>query len=148
MFYDELFDLPHAAGRFVRTRLMSTQRASLAAKSPAGHVPMWVLTDLFLEEVMGVERPRIEAIRDLGDAVADEIVVNNDRRLFRTAYQATRYPYIRRLLLQASSRRAEDESRSPASTRRPLHGSHLARAWSSSLSRSTVKMSGVNRPAA
>jgi CRISPR-associated protein Cst1 len=104
-FYEQLFDLPAGAGRFVRTRLISTQFAALDNRSRADHVPMWELTTLFLKEVMGVEHAKISAIRDLGDAIADEIVTNNDRRLFRSAYQATRYPHLRRLLLQASSRR-------------------------------------------
>lgn len=104
-FYEQLFNLPNGAGRFVRGRLLAAQVASVSVKTPDSHVPMWALTALFLSEVTGVEKPRIDAIRDLADAVADEIVSNNDRRLFRSAYQATRYPSVRRLLLQANSRR-------------------------------------------
>jgi CRISPR-associated protein Cst1 len=104
-FYEQLFDLPEGAGRFVRARLMAAQVASLNAKTPDRHVPMWALSALFLREVMGVEQTRVDAIRDLADAVADEIVTDNNRRLFRSTYQATQYPFVRRILLQASARR-------------------------------------------
>ncbi len=48
---------------------------------------------------------RIDVLRSLGDALADEIISTNDRGLFRKLFQATRYYTSRRLLLQVSSRR-------------------------------------------
>jgi CRISPR-associated protein Cst1 len=104
-FYEQLFDLPASAARFVRGRLMAAQTASLDVKQTHGHIPLWGLTVLFLREVMGVEKDRIEAIRALADSLADEIIGNNDRRLFRGVFQANRYAGVRRLLLQASSHR-------------------------------------------
>jgi CRISPR-associated protein Cst1 len=104
-FYEQLFDLPAGAGRFVRSRLIVAQTTSLDPTQSDSHIPMWGLTALFMKEVMGVEKERIEAIRGLADVMADEIVGNNDRRLFRGAFQVSRYPGLRRLLLQASARR-------------------------------------------
>ena len=70
------------------------------------YVPgLWNLAALFLEEVMTVERKRIESIRKLGDTVADEIVSENDRRLWWTVYSADAYRQARLALIQASKRR-------------------------------------------
>ncbi len=48
---------------------------------------------------------RVDAIRKVGDALADEIGVENDRRLWANIYRATAYWQARKALIQASQRR-------------------------------------------
>ena len=112
-FYERLFDLPADAPRFVRGRLTRAQTASLQLSQTGDHVPLWGLTELFLKEVMGVEKKRVDAIRGLADVLADEIVSQNDRRLFRGALQVNHYGGIRRLLLRASTLRLNRETPLP-----------------------------------
>lgn len=52
-----------------------------------------------------MESDRIEAIRKLGDTLADEIATENDRRLWWAVYSADAYRQARRTLIQASQRR-------------------------------------------
>jgi CRISPR-associated protein Cst1 len=52
-----------------------------------------------------MNQARIDAIRTLGDRLAEEISANNDKPLLRTAYLARGYVTVRRLLLQISHRR-------------------------------------------
>jgi CRISPR-associated protein Cst1 len=112
--YEDLFGLPDRSASFVRTYFL--RKAKQYAKGPGDpramyrgwqdYVPgLWNLAALFLEEVMTVERKRIESIRKLGDTVADEIVSENDRRLWWTVYSADAYRQARLALIQASKRR-------------------------------------------
>lgn len=103
--YEDLFVLPAGAATFVRRYFLAPQREALKNTQAAGHTPMWNLTQLFLKEVVGMDDRRIDVLRSLGDALADEIISTNDRGLFRKLFQATRYYTSRRLLLQVSSRR-------------------------------------------
>ncbi len=45
---------------------------------------LWGLAELFLQEVLGMKKARIEAIRQFGDKVAGWIIQKNDRRLYRS----------------------------------------------------------------
>jgi CRISPR-associated protein Cst1 len=92
--YEDLFDLPREARRFLRTYIL---RMPQVQKSKTRHDPRvtynllteadlvsWSLTTLFLKEVMNVEEHRIEAIRVMADRLADYIDTQNDQHLFRT----------------------------------------------------------------
>jgi hypothetical protein len=104
--YEDLYALPEGAGSFVRRWVTWPQRDSLRAAPESGHTPLWGITELFLEEVLGVDGPRIQAIRNLGDALADEVVRQNDRQLFRRAlFRTAGYPAVRRELLRVSKNR-------------------------------------------
>jgi CRISPR-associated protein Cst1 len=112
--YEDLFALPDRSGPFVRTYFL--RKAARFARAPGDprstyggwqdFVPgLWNLTSLFLQEVMTVESDRIEAIKEVGDTLADEITTENDRRLWRAVYTADAYRKARLALIQASQRR-------------------------------------------
>jgi len=52
-----------------------------------------------------MEQLRIDKIRALADAIAHEVVANEDRPLLRRVFQARGYTGVRRLVIQAGSKR-------------------------------------------
>lgn len=102
--YEDLFGLPQYAARFVRRYFLGPLRDVRSSKDAEHRPAMWGLAELFLREVVGMHHDRIEAIRALGDGLAEEIA-SYDHRIFRRVYQASRYPAVRRLLLQINSSR-------------------------------------------
>lgn len=50
-----------------------------------------------------MEAERIEQIRQLGDALADYIKEQNDKRFFRNFYVENRYTYLRNSLIKANT---------------------------------------------
>lgn len=112
--YEDLFDLPERATYFVRTYfLRRAYRAGRQSDDPRRahrlsqdlELVSWELTRLFLKEVIGMEKDRIEAIRTLGDRIAEHIALDNDRRFFRRLYLVDRYVVLRNLLIQGSNAR-------------------------------------------
>lgn len=116
--YEDLFDLPREARRFLRTYIL---RMPQVQKSKAKNDPRatynllteadlvsWSLTNLFLKEVMNVEEHRIDAIRTMADRLADYIDIQNDQQLFRTLlYGGNRgqdYQDLRTRLIRADYR--------------------------------------------
>ncbi len=90
--YEDLFDLPRDAQRFLRTYLLRTPRIERTAKDDQRRtyaladeldLVSWPLTRLFLERILNVTPDRIEAIRTMADQLAHYIDRENDRRLFR-----------------------------------------------------------------
>jgi len=106
-FYNDLFGLPQDVSRFLRRHLLgmglalSKEQSSSPSSSSQTSVPLWAFTVLFLREVIGMEKSRIQAIKTLADALAEDISTSNDRRLFDRAYRAQRYADVRRLLIGA-----------------------------------------------
>ncbi len=117
--YEDLFRLPDEAPRFIRVYLLRRPfrrtRPGTAQQDPRStyqglkeaDLTSWSFTELFLREVLGMDVQRIELIRALGDRLAEEIDVMNDRGLFRRAYFARRYDEVRRLLLRSSLKRLD-----------------------------------------
>lgn len=111
--YEDLFELPRNAGRFVRTYFLRRSYRSAREGNPRREYHLarelelvsWDLTALFLKEVIGMDRNRIEAIRTLGDRIARHIAGDNDRRLFQALYRANDYRILRNLLIKASNAR-------------------------------------------
>lgn len=111
--YEDLFELPHNAARFVRTYFLRRSYRSAREGDPRREYHLarelelvsWDLTELFLKEVIGMDKNRIEAIRTLGDRIARHIAGDNDRRLFQALYLAKAYPILRNLLIKASNAR-------------------------------------------
>lgn len=113
-FYEDLFELPYGAGKFLRTYLL---RRRLAGK-PSGkqkadpryeysfikdrEAISWELTEYFLEKVMNMDKERIEAIRNLGDRLADYIQ-RHDSRLFKKLFLARNDYQLRLELLRAAN---------------------------------------------
>lgn len=90
--YEDLFDLPRDAQRFLRTYLLRTPRVERTTKDDQRRtyrlideldLVSWPLTRLFLERILNVTPDRIEAIRTMADQLATYIQRENDRRLFR-----------------------------------------------------------------
>ena len=49
-----------------------------------------------------MEKERVEQIRQLGDALADYVAEQNDRRFFRDFFTAQRYDFFRNALIKAN----------------------------------------------
>lgn len=110
--FEDLFTLPDEAGRFIRTyflrqppllRKKNDPRTQYKGWHDAKYIK-WILTELFLEEVVGMEKSRIEAIRKLGDRIADEIVSTNDRKFWWAIYKCQKPFEMRNLLIQQSQK--------------------------------------------
>jgi len=113
---EDLFTLPERAGRFIRVYfLRRATRYSQGAGDPRvtysswreGISGLWELTVLFLMEVIAMDSGRIEAIRELADALATDVATENDRRLWWKVYSADNYRAVRLALIQASQRRVK-----------------------------------------
>lgn len=63
----------------------------------------WKLTQPFLRRIMHMEKEHIENIRKLGDALAEYIQSQNERRFFRTFYTTRRYDLLREALIKANT---------------------------------------------
>lgn len=113
-FYEDLFSLPAGAHRFLDRYLL---RQALRGK-PTGDAKndprytysaveesdlvSWSLTELFLREVMGMEKQRIEAIKAISDRIA-QYILNQDSRLFKQLFYARTGDHFRQALLKADS---------------------------------------------
>ena len=107
--YEDLLRLPDDAPRFLRAYLLrdATQQAkSLTSAKPDAAAQTepaaWALTELFLREVMSMDKTRIEHIRALGERLAKYVSEENDRRFFRAFYTEQSYPLLRNALLKAN----------------------------------------------
>jgi CRISPR-associated protein Cst1 len=114
--YEDLFNLPDRSGAFIRAYfLRKANRYAQGVGDPRtgysgwrDYIPgLWELTSLFIREVTGMDTQRIEAIRKLGDTLADEISSENDRRLWWSTYTADTYRAARLALIQVSHRRVK-----------------------------------------
>jgi CRISPR-associated protein Cst1 len=65
------------------------------------------LSDDWLQEVMIMEKERIETIRVVADRIAGEILGQNDKKLLQSLWWSSRYDQLRALLIRAGVRRAE-----------------------------------------
>lgn len=113
--YEDLFALPGSAARFVRAYFLRKAFRRAFAEDPRrtysiareGELVSWEVTALFLKEVLGMEKERREAIRVLGDRIAEHVAGANDRRAFQALYRA-KSPYIlRNLLIKVSADRVK-----------------------------------------
>jgi CRISPR-associated protein Cst1 len=116
-FYEDLFDLPASAHAFLRRYLL---RTPLAGK-PSGdakndprftysfideaNLVSWPLTELFLLEVMNMDKERIEAIKAVAERLA-EYIHKIDERLFKELFNARGEYQFRLALLKADKRAA------------------------------------------
>ncbi len=108
--YEDLFALPQDAPAFIRRYLLRRRYHPWGKDDPTAAYDTfheaaalsWQLTALFLRKVMLMNTERIQHIRELGDALADYIVTQNDRRFFRTFLTAQRYSHLRMALIKAS----------------------------------------------
>lgn len=137
---EDLFGLPEYADRFIRWYFMPAfKQAFTASNAPqarkksrksgkgtkaktnaseemgVGHLAdFWGLTRLFLLEVVGMEKARIEAIERLGTRLGEWIVFENDNGLFRELYEARGASSLRHILLKAMVAKAKHDAKSAA----------------------------------
>jgi len=116
-FYEDLFDLPTNAHRFLRQYILRTPIAG-KPKGDSKNDPRygyslvketelvsWTLTEIFLKEVLQMDTDRIAAIKTVADRLADYIRTR-DERLFKTLFNA-RNEYSFRLELIKAARNAQ-----------------------------------------
>ena len=95
------------AAKFIRRYLLgvtSPQANALKRRTE------WGLTELFLREVLGMTKQRIERIKDFADRLAGFIAEMNDRRLFRDVVFSNRSWVLRTALTRAQRREAHDKN--------------------------------------
>jgi len=103
--YEDLFKLPGESQRFIKRYLLPKSQditAETDQKNQEAKYRRWNLTELFLKEVVAMNKERIEAIRNLADQIADEIAASNDRDLWWKAYTAQSFQSVRNLLISQS----------------------------------------------
>ncbi len=114
--YEDLFDLPGNAARFVRTYFLrvalryarneTDPRGSYSTQTEAELVS-WKITAQFLRRILHMDKERIEKIRQLGDTLAEYVKGQNDRRFFREFFTVQRYDYFRNALVKANLAQAK-----------------------------------------
>lgn len=126
---EALFSLPAEAAFFLRRYLLPpfTQalrapaqgKKSKSSKKPAQEAPppiplagLWGITELFLMEVVGMEKDRVEALEALGERLGKWIVDENDKRLFRELYEARGAGPLRHVLLRATLEKSKHDAKS------------------------------------
>lgn len=125
---EALFSLPTGAASFLRRYLMppfeQARRASQAQGKKATQKPaqevlppiplegLWGITELFLMEVVGMEKARVEAIEALGERLGKWIVNENDKQLFRELYEARGAGPLRHVLLKAMLEKSKQDAKS------------------------------------
>lgn len=109
--YEDLFGLPQNAARFIRTYFLRVALRYAQGKSDPRteyhldtevNLVSWSITDCFLRRILNMEKERVEQIRQLGDALADYVAEQNDRRFFRDFFTAQRYDFFRNALIKAN----------------------------------------------
>jgi len=109
--YEDLFDLPYNAPRFLRTYFLrialryargkTDPRVDYSLQNEANLVS-WKITERFLRRIMHMDKERVEQIRMMGDRLADYVSSQNDRRFFRDFFTVQRYDYFRTALIKAN----------------------------------------------
>jgi CRISPR-associated protein Cst1 len=108
--YEDLFNLPDAAPRFIRTYFLRIPRWSKNNDDPRRQYSLrneldlisWSLVELFLKEVIHMDATRIERIRNLGDKLALYVEKEGGKRFFRSFFTENRPSYFRTLLIKAN----------------------------------------------
>jgi len=108
--YEDLFDLPDNAARFLRTYFLrialrhatgkTDPRVSYSLQNEANLVS-WKVTERFLWRILHMDKERIEQIRKMGDQLAEYIWSQNDRHFF-AGFRTRNYYHFRTALLRAN----------------------------------------------
>ncbi|MEF2280303.1 hypothetical protein V3W47_18570 [Deinococcus sp. YIM 134068] len=127
---EALFSLPDEAPFFLRRYLMppftqalreakAEARKGKSSKKTEKNAPpviplagLWGITELFLMEVVGMEKARVEAVEALGQRLGRWIVAENDKRLFRELYEARGAGPLRHVLLKAMLEKSKGDAKS------------------------------------
>lgn len=122
---EELFALPDSAPLFLRRHFMglftqvarpikaSKPKAKKGNQQPVSDLDLnqvWGLVTLFLQEVIGMEKTRVEAIQKLGNRLAHWILEENDKRLYRSIYEVRGSGPLRHILIKAANNKLKLEA--------------------------------------
>ncbi len=107
--YEDIFRLPENARSFVRTYLLRSPKRSVAGDPRSDYslrkdieLISWQFTELFLQEVMHMDKNRIAEIGKLGDTLAAYVKESGDKRFFREFYIQQKTHDFRTVLLKAN----------------------------------------------
>lgn len=108
--YEDIFGLPDNAPLFIRRYFLrvplSTQRGDdprrLYSLRDEASLVSWKITELLLREVMGLDKERIQQIRELGDRLAAYVNNENDRKFFMAFFSERNYELFRNALIKAN----------------------------------------------
>jgi CRISPR-associated protein Cst1 len=110
--YEDVFQLPGNAKTFMRTyflraalhniKMFDTDPRQDYSLTAEADLVSWTITAQFLGRVLHMDHDRIESIRQLGDALAEYVSGQNDRRFFREFYTEQRYDFFRTALIRAN----------------------------------------------
>lgn len=111
--YEDIFNLsenlPKNAPRFVRTYFLRRAHRTAFPEDPRHNYSVkkelnlvsWKLTEIFLMEVMNVDKHRIDTIKKVADRIASLIASSNDKRLFQAIWMSRKYTELRLALIRA-----------------------------------------------
>ncbi|MBW7883428.1 MAG: type I-B CRISPR-associated protein Cas8b1/Cst1 [Caldilineaceae bacterium] len=111
LLYEDLFQLPERADRFIRLYFLRSAWRDLANNAgPRGENALgqdlrlvsWEIAARFLRRILDMDSERIQQIREMGSALATYVSQQHDRRFFRQFYSVRRYDQLRILLIKAS----------------------------------------------
>lgn len=97
--YEDLFRLPGDVRYFMRRYFLG--------KSPES--TSWKLTELLMREVMHMDKPLLEEIRQLGDKLGEYVQKTGDKQFYSGFFAENRYDYFRDLLMRANRKRLKAE---------------------------------------
>jgi CRISPR-associated protein Cst1 len=117
--YEDLFDLPSQATRFIRTYFLRLPSRTHLRDDPRSHYSLrreidlinWPLLALFLERIIRMESTRVEQIRTLGDGLALYVRRQGGRgkRFFRHFFTEQNPSAFRALLIKANIAHMKDK---------------------------------------
>lgn len=102
--YEDLFELPDTATTFIRKYFLAGSRRylknfdSISEEQPITPTS-WQILNRFLRRVMLMEKEKIDAIRQMGDTLAEYVNQNNDGPFFKKFLWARSYYSMRKDLL-------------------------------------------------
>ena len=108
--YGDSSSLPGGAPRFIRTYFLRIPRRSNQNDDPRCQYSIgteldlisWSLVELFLKEVIHMDKTRIERIRTLGDGLAFYVEKEGGKRFFRSFFTENNPSNFRALLIKAN----------------------------------------------
>lgn len=95
-----------AARRFLRRHILTELKGSIRFSQDCN----WALAELFLMEVFGMDKERIDAVRSFADRLAEHIQTRNDKGLFRELVYAKRSGEFRNALTKAQRNEARSNN--------------------------------------
>jgi CRISPR-associated protein Cst1 len=114
--YEDLFELPQDAARFIRTYFLRLPKRTTFEDDPRREYSprkdvdliLWLLVELFLEKVVRMDKTRIEDIRTLGDKLALYVRRQGGKRFFLAFYTENSAANFRWRLIKANMEHIKD----------------------------------------